>query len=72
MANNTNAIAMMQGAVAAVQAGQVDGPRDRDRIDTKMNHHAARGLQPAPWAGDEDPMAFQEFSAEFTNFANAL
>eukprot|EP00972_Heterocapsa_arctica_P039735 5856279-Heterocapsa_arctica.AAC.1 len=63
MANNTNTIAMMQGAVAAVQAGQVDGPRDRDRVDTKINHHAARGLQPAPWASEEDPMAFQEFSA---------
>eukprot|EP00972_Heterocapsa_arctica_P111797 16428154-Heterocapsa_arctica.AAC.1 len=37
-----------------------------------MNHHAARGLQPAPWAGEEDHMAFQGFSAEFTNFANAL
>jgi hypothetical protein len=72
MANNTNTMAMMQGAVAAMQAGQVDGPRDRDRIDTKMNHHAARGLQPAQWAGEEDHMAFQEFSAEFTNFANAL
>eukprot|EP00972_Heterocapsa_arctica_P011001 1612623-Heterocapsa_arctica.AAC.1 len=37
-----------------------------------MNHHAAQGLQPAPWAGDEDTLAFQEFSADFTNFANAL
>ena len=55
-----------------MQAGQMDGPRDRERSDTRMNHHAARGLQPAPWSGEDDPMAFQEFSAEFTNFANAL
>ncbi len=71
-ANNNNTIAVMQGAVAAMQAGQMDGPRDRERSDTRMNHHAARGLQPAPWSGEDDPMAFQEFSAEFTNFANAL
>eukprot|EP00972_Heterocapsa_arctica_P040695 5998843-Heterocapsa_arctica.AAC.1 len=37
-----------------------------------MDHHAARGLQPAPWAGEEDHLAFQKFSAEFTNFANVL
>ena len=72
MANNVNTMAMMQGAMAAMQAAQVEGPRDRDRDDTKINHHAARGLQPAPWAGEDDPVAFQEFSAEFTNFANAL
>eukprot|EP00972_Heterocapsa_arctica_P069342 10245658-Heterocapsa_arctica.AAC.1 len=63
---------MMQGAVAAMQAGQMDGPRNRERDDTRMNHHAARGLQTAPWAGEEDHMVFQEFSAEFTNFANAF
>eukprot|EP00972_Heterocapsa_arctica_P106253 15653319-Heterocapsa_arctica.AAC.1 len=40
-------MAMMQGAVAAMQAGQMDVPRDRERDDTRMNHHAARGLQPA-------------------------
>eukprot|EP00972_Heterocapsa_arctica_P019334 2853244-Heterocapsa_arctica.AAC.1 len=50
----------------------MDGPRDRGHDEKKMNHHAAKGLQPAPWAGDEDPMAFQEFSADFNNFANAL
>ncbi len=65
-------MATMPGTVAAIQAGQMDGPRDRGRDEKKMNHHAAKGLQPAPWAGDEDPMVFQEFSAEFTNFANAL
>ena len=32
MANNTNTLAMMQGAVAAMQAGQADGPRDRERV----------------------------------------
>ncbi len=74
MANGVNTMAMMQGAIAAMQAAQVEGPRDRDRDDPnlKINHHAARGLQPLPWSGENDPIAFQEFSAEFTNFTNAL
>eukprot|EP00972_Heterocapsa_arctica_P043178 6366265-Heterocapsa_arctica.AAC.1 len=64
----------MQGVIVAIQANQAEGPRDRgDRnTETKMNHHAAKGLQPTAWAGDNDPMSFQEFSAEFVNFANAL
>ena len=67
-----NTMAMVQGAIATMQAAQVEGPRDRDRDDKKINHNAAKGLQPAPWAGEDDHIAFQEFSAEFTNFANAL
>eukprot|EP00972_Heterocapsa_arctica_P096956 14303982-Heterocapsa_arctica.AAC.1 len=50
----------------------MDGPRDRGHEDNNMNHHAAKGLQPAPWSGDEDHMAFQDLSGEFTNFAKAL
>jgi hypothetical protein len=71
---NVQTMATMQGVIVAIQANQAEGPRDRgDRnIETKMNHHAAKGLQPTAWAGDNDPMSFQEFSAEFVNFANAL
>jgi hypothetical protein len=71
---NAQTMATMQGAVAAMQANQGgEGPRDRDHNnETKMNHGAGKSLQPAQWAGDDDHMSFQEFSAEFTNFANAL
>eukprot|EP00972_Heterocapsa_arctica_P005999 883768-Heterocapsa_arctica.AAC.1 len=39
-------MAMMQGTVAAIHAGQMDGPRDRGHDEKKMKHHAAKGLQP--------------------------
>jgi hypothetical protein len=69
----TQTIAVMQQMVVGIQAGMT-GERERtsDAYGKKMNHHAAKGLAPAQWAGDDDPVAFQEFSAEFINFASAL
>ena len=65
-------MATVQQMVAAMPANQQNGPQERVPDTKKMNHHAAKGLQPTQWAGEEDPMAFQEFSAESTNFAKAL
>ena len=72
---NVQAMANMQATVAGlqnvIQAGEAPRPGGGGG-QRLINHQAAKGLSPASWAGDEDPIPFQEFSAEMINYACAL
>ena len=74
--NSITAMANMQAAVAGLQATaqayEGIGRGSADGGHVKLNHHAAKGLHPAPWKGEEDVIPFQEFSAEVLNYACAL